>query len=462
MASLTGSQKDDNDPYTGSEMQHDFGPHHGHKISAERIKHADSLLFRNYLDERFLFNHTKNNRGTGNQPDWAYEDAEFVKYRIQDITYDENNPTVIQNANGNHKKAFQDLPHSTASLDRRMQIFSTDANKNHKYKYTKISLRDTTPFHRVRGGELAKNLGIPNKSITVVDFDQVFKYLKQNSKSCLLSKQEKTAARQPADIDFTLYWLFNPIIAADSARKRQITSPKVFNNFEGINVTALVNRDFMTFHGQNNDLKMSFDVTTTYRDVGIVETIQTWHPQTLDASVFGGETNLTQTNANISNNKKEVYKMAKKLCGRRGMKSPPSDGIPASLHQYNCQVLSLFRKRSGDLFQGYLTKHHGMMGNVRPWTYTEMMKDSAGPGKFLPPNLGNIAPVPFTNYSKVDGVDVFMTTGDYPHLIWCLENGVNVVFRASNTNCIFYFQGFICGHFGSNMQRFKKQTRKHV
>ena len=438
MAAPAGPQKDDNDPYTGSEMQHDFGPHHGHKISAERIKHDDSQDFRDYLDTNFLFNHTNSNRGAGIQPDWAYEDAEFVKYRIKDITDpDPNNHITIHEANGKHKKAFQGLPDSDNPLDRRMQIFSTDANKNHKYTYTKISLRNTSPFHRARGGELATNLGIPNKSVTVVDFDQVFKYLKQNSKSCLLSgTQGKTAARQPADIGFTLYWLFNPIIAVDSARKRQITSPKFFNNFEGINVTALVNRDDMTFQGQNNDLKMSFNVETTYSDVGIVETIQTWEPQTLASPAFGGEAGLKQTNANKSNNKKEVYKMAKNLCVGSGMKSPPEHDKPL----YNRQVLSLFRKRSGDLFQGYLTKHHHMMGNVRPWTYTEMMRDSAGPGKFLPPNLGNIAPVPFTNYSNVGDVDVFMTTGDYPHLIWCLENGVNVLFRASNTNCIFYFK----------------------
>ena len=44
------------------------------------------------------------------------------------------------------------------------------------------------------------------------------------------------------------------------------------------------------------------------------------------------------------------------------------------------------------------------------------------------------------NANGVDGrANVIHDTGDYPHLAWCLENGLNVLFGASGTKNFFYF-----------------------
>ena len=71
--------KNDNDPYTGTEYQHDFGPKHGLPFGVKVIKDDKSKGYRDYVDKYHLWNSTTDGR---NVDEWAYTDESLVAAKI--------------------------------------------------------------------------------------------------------------------------------------------------------------------------------------------------------------------------------------------------------------------------------------------------------------------------------------------------------------------------------------------
>lgn len=449
--------KNDNDAYTGTENQHDFGKPPQFLLTRSAVTHDDSQLYRNYVDSKFTWNETTENRGVKiAETTYNQEITETGLNNTNDMGYDhanspfnpENNPLWAYNDVGIIQRVLNmnkdDLQKSSVGWNvamegkkfwRNVEIKSSNAEKLFNYKIIRI------PAGKYYGRELARNLEIPNHSITLVDTDQIIgRHLKQFTNR----NPANHAAGDSPDKDFFLYWFINPIVSADSARKPTMETsggPNVFNNHTGITIKALINYESATINCANNDCKLNFKVTTKPLVGGIHLTQQDWVPigDALKPDDFNpGDLHIED--CKNANNRPTVYPLVKRTLLEGGrtnpkLKSPP-DG---DKKDYNKAILGLSRKRSGDLFQGYLTKHL-FNKNILNGNVTVMMFGKDEHGNNVLDKSGVI------NLSDSDapwggnGANVFHTTGDYPHLAWCLENGLNVLFKPPRTNNHFYFE----------------------
>ena len=405
----TTNTKNNNDPWTGTEYQHDFGPRHGLPFGKIVIDNPSSKAYRDYVDKYHLWNAQTDGRGN-----WAFTDDGIVSHKIRD-----GNDEPID------KRTLKSLRHGD-------EIKA--GISNHKYIVYKAPGGRRSQF---KGAELAKQLNIPNNSVTIIDTDGIIgRSMKVNSK--------RKSIRSQDDIDYTMFVFINCVISADSAGKVSIDNQAFFSGIKGINCKALINRQDITIKANNNDMKMNYWIENTWMSVG--KTKQKWNEKDVDDDTDVREFTTTEfQNAHHENKRSSVFKVAQKMIRNNGasLKDPTPTGQLGPTRQHDSRVrqplqkiddgiLALMRKRSGDLFQGWMTKHlHNFTGTVRERFFTK-------PGKSW--EMDERGPIPFQQWkNETRGIgDIFTTTIDYPYLVWCLENGVNVLFRVGPL--IMYFR----------------------
>tara|TARA_B100001758_G_scaffold7486_1_gene5765 strand:- start:6731 stop:7996 length:1266 start_codon:yes stop_codon:yes gene_type:complete len=412
----TTTTKNNNDPYTGTEYQHDFG-HFGFGVS--RIKNNKSQQYRNYVDKKHTWNQNITNR-----QEWVFSDEGLVKYRLKTTNTTTNQVNI-------DKKHLRSLP-ETNNTPHTIYIRKgkRDGNTYNTYKICVVNNYNGSKT----GAKLFNLLGIPNNSLTVIDTDQVIKtYLKQNS--------DGHSSRRQEDKDITLYIVKHPIVSADSAKKGNINNKHLFSTYpgKGINCKALIFTRETIINAANNVLKMNYEITNKYVTSAI--TRQVWKPHFDDGNFEHTplhHTGLQFDNANETNNKNNVAKIATKLLkttdGVEHLKDPVlRQGMLRRNISSDDAILALMRKRSGDLFQGELTRMMKENGNIFNDGSLEVeeswwMKDTNGWTFKKDERIWN-------NFKDNN---VFTTTIDYPYLVWCLENGVNVLFTVAGK--IMYFK----------------------
>jgi len=401
--------KNDNDPYTGTEYQHDFGPKHGLPFGVKVIKDDKSKGYRDYVDKYHLWNSTTNGR---NVDEWAYTDESLVAAKIFKVS---DNSSV-------DKKTLKQLSQG--------EVIKVITNT---YKVYNAPGGKRSPL---KGAELANKLQIPNNSVAIIDTDgMIGRSMKVNTK--------RKNARSVDDQNFTLYIYTNCVISADSAGKVNIENESFFSGISGINCVALINRQDIIIPSNNNQMKMNYWVENTWMDVG--KTKQKWTARDIagDDDDVREFTKVEFTDAHHENNRSAVFKAAQKIIKKTGgiehLKDPTANRqhdhrITQPLNKIDDGILALMRKRSGDLFQGWMAKHlinHG--GTVRERFYTKngfrWVMNETEPKEFIT----------WKNEKDAEAlIDIFATTIDYPFLVWCLENGVNVLFRVGGR--IMYFK----------------------
>ena len=366
------------------------------KLYQTVVNHPNSKKYRDYVDRKHLWNRT-----TDGRTDWSFTDDGLTKK----ITgYGKTFPYLIKD-------------------------LATGKSTKHKFRGSKYTYRVTkAKVGEKFGFDLAYDqLGIPNNSITIVDTDAIIsKYFKKNTRNM------NTQSAQ--DKNYTLYYFMNCVINGDSAGKTNPNNKHIFSNVQGINCEALINNADWTIRGNNNDIKMAYHVKCI--PMGSSDVRQDWTKKATNHGAsrgvgikVGDKKQFDQANKN--NNRPNVWKMAKKLIQRKTNLVDPNgrDWVDDS-------ILSLMRKRSGDLFQGYLTKHLSKFnGTVLKQSWKLKLNSTRWEST---PEAQNFN---FQTFRRNGGNgDIFTTTGDYPYLDWCLENGVNVLFRAAGTQFVLYFR----------------------
>jgi hypothetical protein len=257
----------------------------------------------------------------------------------------------------------------------------------------------TTAPRQLKGEQLARTLGIPNNSIAIVDMDKgITKRFKQGPRS-----------------DFVLYICINNITVADSAPKTNPYTSKgknIFSNEIGISCKALISNTTIEIPN-NNELKMNYTITNELYGNPTIDrkTKQTWKPGTPDLP------EIVINDAHMENNRSGVSDSIRTF-GWALNRTPPNDVI-----------FSFLQKRSGDAFQGWITKNIIKVGNVTELYYKKE-------GRFTQ----YVARNPIEAYINLGG-DIFTITGDYPYLCFCIENGISVLF--SEQNQFIYFKRWL-------------------
>ena len=392
-------QKDNNDPYTGTENQHDFGNHAG--IKWEVLMNDKSKHYRNYVDSKFTWNQQQTDRGEttrtnanvgidqdqykmtsgtnnqvfpggndhvnspfnqNNEPLWAYNDDGILIRTIGiSKTGLQNGIDFIQDATELPKGENVTGTNLWKKSTREINIQSFKDTKRYRYKIIRVEQGNKKNIYK--GRILAEQaLEIPNNSLVVVDTDQTIgSHFKQNQGHYNMAGQPiSNRPTNDHDIGFTLWWIINPITAADSAKKATIGNKKMFNNFSGITVKALVSYSDVEIRGDNNDCKLNFKVKTFSMADNINQSGQIWKPipgnfLETDFPSLTMRVNTCKKNNNAPNCSKFAKKLVVKNNGPPYMKAPPT--TTAEMRNYNNMIWHLSRKRSGDLFQGELTKN---------------------------------------------------------------------------------------------------------
>ena len=486
--------KDNNDPYTGTENQHDFAVSAG--IKWEVLMNDNSKAYRDYVDSKFTWNQkitdrgqtTKRNGDVGidqgqykmtsgsnnnlfpggnnsanspynqdNEPLWAYNDDGIL---IRTIGISKKD---LQNGEGFTEDTRVFPTSSTSSKvndwgksSRNITVQSSKVGNRYNYKIIKV--RQGNKQNIYKGRILAEEaLEIPNNSLVVVDTDQTIgSHFKQNQG--YYKDNGRAIPNKPDnedDVDFVLWWIINPITAADSAKKASLGNNKTFNNFSGITVKALVGYSDVEIRGDNNNCKLNFKVKTFSMAENINQSGQIWKPMP-GKFLRNDFPRLTMRvdNCKLYNNKTECSKVSKKLVkkndGPHYMKSPPDGRNIAEMQNYNNMIWHLSRKRSGDLFQGELTRDIiNLMGNAPLREYC--FKKDPRNGNLIYPDMDaargrlefcenwtlNQGDAP---WNQNGGPYIMHSTGDYPHLSWCLEHGLNVLFKPPRTDNFFHFK----------------------
>lgn len=376
--------KTDFDPYTGTEYQHDFY-HYGFKKTT--IGDKKSIDYQKYVDEKHLY---VKDKSYGSE--WVYTDDKLCEFII-----------------GLNKADQQKLKNDH-------EFITKNAKKNYKYK-VKIEGSDGK-----RGVELANALGIENNSIIIVDTD-----------NGIIKKRFK----KPEGVreDFNLYYFMHPIISSDSAGKSNYSTDRIIftNGIRGtVNCYALMCRQELVLNCRNTQLSMNYNVRI--KPSGATEVLQEWIPVNEENEENKTFTTTRFLNANKANNRGSCGEIAKTLIERKGGSLKTPTGYKSKKYTYDDAILALMRKRSGDLFQGFLTKHfRKMVGSSRARIYSRVKEEGKKPEELT------VREVTIQEIINEDG-DIITVTGDYPYLSWCLENGVNVLFRAPGTSKILYFK----------------------
>ena len=152
-STTTNTVKDNNDPYTGTEYQHDFG-----KVGfgVNRIKNNKSQAYRNYVDDKHLWN-----LKTENRDDWAFSDEGLVKYKLKR----DRTPTPADISKSYLRSLTQDDSPHTIHIKK-------GKNRNDDWNTYKVTVVNQNRANKY-GAELYDQLGIADKSLTVIDTDQV-------------------------------------------------------------------------------------------------------------------------------------------------------------------------------------------------------------------------------------------------------------------------------------------------
>ena len=211
---------------------------------------------------------------------------------------------------------------------------------------------------------------------------------------------------------------------------RSASAGNIFNDKTGIFVQALVNRDSHILRGDNSDLNMNYKIKNT----PILDSMNNLFKSNQEWKYPANETEGTSnaiTDAHKENNINSICNSIKKP-RRDGLTfvNPKHIGLGSRYEEENKEyALKLMRKRSGDLFQGWMTKHlknHG--GNV--------VRYYCSTGEKQPKEQGGSTSI--STIAGEGGGDIFTLTHDYPYLCWCIDNGVNVLFRQNDR--IIYFR----------------------
>ena len=373
-------QEDNNDPYTGTENQHDFGNHAG--IKWEVLMNDKSKDYRNYVDSKFTWNQRKTNRGEttklrgnvgidqdqykmnsgtnnqefpggndhddspfnqNNEPLWAYND-DGILIRTIGIS-----KTGLQ-AGGINEGFTQDTREFQRGSSTRVNDWGKSSRNitvqsskvGNRYNYKIIRVEQGNKQNIYKGRILAEEaLEIPNNSLVVVDTDQTIgTHLKQNQGYYM--DNGRAIPNKPDnddDKDFVLWWIINPITAADSAKKATIGNKRMFNDFSGITVKALVSYSDVEIRGDNNDCKLNFKVKTYSMADNINQSGQIWKPMpgnflSNDFPTLTMRVENCKKNNNAPNCSKVTKKLVVKNDGLPYMKSPPNANI-AEMQNYN-------------------------------------------------------------------------------------------------------------------------------
>lgn len=482
-------EPNDNDAWTGTENQHDFGKRKTGGLTTDVLLDQESQEYRDYVDRKFSWNATNNNRGathtrmmptgqyiqvrqgeytTNNNPlnhqtppQWAYSDDGILR-RVIHMGKQElqgtsnvphpgwveqmvNSPMVnTPNDTGEHIGPNNEPLQFRRHIIENLLTYSFDNRKDGKrYRVTRVAKPPRRGANnKTKGRVMCELLEIPNHSIIIVDTDQ------------MLSKQFKTNSSNNNnwDREFHLYIFSNPIVNADTATaKPMIHSSSIFNDYVGITIKAVLSNKSILVKGQNNDIKMNFDIKNMPNGATINQANQDWIPQgdNWADDDFAVVNNITKiVNCKANNNISKMKVSAFKLRSGDHMKAPPDDTRTHDKQEFNRNILCLARKRGGDLFQGWLAKNlfrpNLEITNVRVCMdigdATDLVKADLSARDGEPgycPSFGlNADDAP---WNVAGGPNVIHDTGDYPHLAWCLENGLNVLFGATGTKNFFYF-----------------------
>lgn len=373
--------KTDFDPYTGTEYQHDFY-HYGFKKSIIE----ESKKYQEYVDEKHLYVGDKSKNKDGQE--WVYTDDglyKFITGKTKTEQQQQNDEAILTTQKG---------------------------KKIYTYK-VKIEGSDGK-----RGVELANALGIENNSIIIVDTD-----------NGIIKKRFKKSEGNRKD--FNLYYFMHPIISSDSAGKSNYSTDRIIftNGIPGaVNCYALMCRQELVLNCTNTQLSMNYNVRI--KPSGATEVLQEWMPVNEENKTF---TTTRFLNANKANNRGSCGVIAQTLIGKNKKSLMTETQYKSKKYTYDDAILALMRKRSGDLFQGFLTKHfRKMVGSSRARIYSRVKEGKR-------PTEKAVEEVIIQEIINKGG-DIITVTGDYPYLSWCLENGVNVLFRAPGTSKILYFK----------------------
>ena len=488
-------QKDNNDPYTGTENQHDFGNHAG--IKWEVLMNDKSKHYRNYVDSKFTWNQQQTDRGEttrtnanvgidqdqykmtsgtnnqvfpegndhvnspfnqNNEPLWAYNDDGILIRTIGiSKTGLQNGIDFIQDATELPKGENVTGTNLWKKSTREINIQSFKDTKRYRYKIIRVEQGNKKNIYK--GRILAEQaLEIPNNSLVVVDTDQTIgSHFKQNQGHYM--ENGRAIPNKPNnqdDIDFVLWWIINPITAADSAKKATIGNKRMFNDFSGITVKALVSYSDVEIRGDNNDCKLNFKVKTYSMADNINQSGQIWKPipgnfLETDFPTLTMRVNTCKKYNNAPNCSKVAKKLVVKNHGLPYMKAPPTETDISETRNYNNMIWHLSRKRSGDLFQGDLTKNLMAYIGAAPLREYCFKKDSDG--NLIYPDMDATGGLEYcTPWTLNQGnapwnvngpPNIIHSTGDYPHLSWCLEHGLNVLFKPPRTTNFFHFMRVI-------------------
>jgi len=246
---------------------------------------------------------------------------------------------------------------------------------------------------RFEGAELARALQIPDKSVAIVDTDNgIFKRLKMGRVS-----------------NYLMYYCINNITRADSALKVNINKDgrDIFSGLKGILCKALETDQTIEVNGRG-ELKMGYTIKISNNGDDTIS--QDWI----------GHTKFSVDDAHKENNR-EVLKEV--ICESQGA----YDGSQEQLE-------GMLKKRSGDQFQGWITKN-----------LLTRLTDPVNVYYFFRPAGKNwsLSEQPKVRLASLQTNgqlgDKFVMTGDFPFLCFCIEClGVSVLFKEESK--IIYFR----------------------
>lgn len=250
----------------------------------------------------------------------------------------------------------------------------------------------------LKGEALVRALGIPNNSVAIVDTDNgiIAKRMKQGPPST-----------------FTLYYCINNITRSDSAGKANTHSTdgrKLFSGFKGIMCKAIVSDQKVSING-NNELNMNYVVDNEMQQTREGQKIvQTWKP------LAGGIPSFSVKDPHTKNNITELTPIINKITRSSSLSAPDPEVVEAFL-----------QKRSGDQFQGWITKYL----LKRMTTELSVVYWMSNGGRSFESQQAALSLQTLSSSGNLG--DIFTVTGDFPYLCFCIEClGISVLFREQN------------------------------
>jgi hypothetical protein len=256
----------------------------------------------------------------------------------------------------------------------------------------------------LKGEDFAIALGIPNYSIVIVDTD-----------NGIIKKRFKTG---PPSTDYVMYYCINNITRADSAGKANENDVHLFSGFNGIICKALISNQPIIVNG-NNELKMNYVITNT--SVGGTAVRQEWAPIPTDGSIARQIVGNAHNENNISTRSGQIRGSF------RGDQNPSEATINTMLADdahSTTFINATLGKRSGDYFQGWITKY--LLKKLTDLFSTKYYTKNGA--RYEENTEQNISIQALHANSQLG--DILTATGDFPYLCYCIEClGVSVLFK---------------------------------